>query len=65
MTIAVKGVVELYKTVKREKELHCKILAFSISHDHKSVGIYSHYAIIEEEKTTFYHHSVYNFSFTA
>lgn len=65
MTIAVKGVVELYRAVKREKELHREILAFSISHDHRLVRIYGHYAIIEEEKTTFYRHLVHEFSFIA
>ena len=65
MTVAVRGVVELYKAVKREKELHREILAFSISHDHRSVRIYGHYAIIEEEKTIFYRHPIYEFSFTA
>lgn len=64
MTIAVKGVVKLYRAVKRKKELHRKIFAFLILHDHRSVVIYSHYAIIEEEKTTFYRHPVYDFSFT-
>lgn len=65
MTIAVKGVVELYRAVKREKELHREILAFSISHDHRLVRIYGHYAIIEEEKTTFYRHPIHEFSFIA
>ncbi|MCJ1243334.1 hypothetical protein MMC30_000531 [Trapelia coarctata] len=64
MTLAVRGVVELYKAVKREKELHREILAFSISHDHRSVRIYGHYAIIEEGKTTFYRHPIHDFSFT-
>jgi hypothetical protein len=48
MTLAVRGVVELYKAVKREKELHREILAFSISHDHRSVRIYGHYAVIDQ-----------------
>lgn len=65
MTVVVKDVVELYRAVKREKELHRKIFAFLISHDHKSVGIYDYYAIIKEEKTTFYRHPVYDFSFIA
>ena len=65
MTIAVRGVVELYRAVKREKELHRKILAFSISHDHRSVRIYGHYPIIDGNKTTFYRHSIHEFSFTA
>jgi hypothetical protein len=33
MTLAVRGVVELFRLVGREKELHREILAFSISHD--------------------------------
>lgn len=65
MTLAVRGVVELYKAVKREKDLHREILAFSISHDHSSVRIYGHYPIIEEDKITFYRHPIHKFDFTA
>ena len=65
MTVAVKGIVELYKAVKREKELHQEILAFSISHDHSTVRIYGHYAIIENDKTTFYRHPIKKFDFTS
>ena len=42
MMLAVRGVVELFRLVKREKELHQEILAFSISHDHQTVRIYGH-----------------------
>ena len=65
MTVAVRGFVELFKAVKREKELHREILAFSISHDHRSVRIYGHYPVIEGDKTTFYRHPIHDFSFTA
>ncbi len=65
MTVAVRGVVELYKAVKREKELHREILAFSLSHDHSMVRIYGHYALIAENKTTFYRHPIKEFSFTS
>ena len=65
MTLAVRGVVELFRHVKREKELHREILAFSISHDHSSVRIYGHYPIIEGDKTTFYRHPIDRFDFTA
>ncbi len=65
MTIAVRAIVELYKAVKREKELHQEILAFSISHDHSTVRIYGHYAIIMEDNTTFYRHPIHKFDFTA
>ncbi|KIW36719.1 uncharacterized protein PV06_11018 [Exophiala oligosperma] len=64
MTLAVRGVVELFRLVKREKELHREILAFSISHDHRSVRIYGHYPVIEGKKTTFYRHPIRTFDFT-
>ncbi|TGO31756.1 hypothetical protein BHYA_0417g00020 [Botrytis hyacinthi] len=65
MTLAVRGTVELFRLVKREKELHREILAFSISHDHRIVRIYGHYPIIDGEKTTFYRHPIHTFDFTA
>ena len=64
MTVAVRALIELFKSVKREKELDRKILAFSVSHDHTSVRIYGHYAVIKEEKTTFYRHPIRKFDFT-
>ncbi|TGO62214.1 hypothetical protein BCON_0021g00270 [Botryotinia convoluta] len=65
MTLAVRGTVELFRLVKREKELHQEILGFSISHDHRTVRIYGHYPIIDEGKTTFFRHPIYTFDFTA
>jgi len=65
MTLAVRGIVELFRLVKREKELHREILAFSISHDHRAVRIYSHYPVINRNKTTFYRHPIHTFDFTA
>ncbi|KAL8857961.1 MAG: hypothetical protein Q9178_005420 [Gyalolechia marmorata] len=64
MTVAVRAIVELYRAVNREKELHREILAFSISHDHRSVRIYGHYAIVEPGKTTFYRHPIHAFDFS-
>jgi len=64
MTVAVRALVQLHKAVKREKELDREILAFSISHDHRSVRIYGHYTVIERDKTTFYRHPIREFSFT-
>lgn len=65
MTAAVRSVVELYKAVKREKELNREILAFSISHDHSAVRIYGHYAVINDSKITFYRHPIKKFDFTS
>jgi hypothetical protein len=50
--------------MKREKELHREILAFSISHDHRIVRIYGYYPVIDGPKTTFYHHPINTFDFT-
>ncbi len=46
MTLAVRGVVELFRHVKRHMELHRRALAFSISHDDSTVRLYAHYAEI-------------------
>ena len=64
MTLAVRGIIELFKYVGREKELHREILAFSISHDHESVRIYGHYPVIDGNKTSFYRHIIRKFNFT-
>lgn len=64
MTLALRGTVELFRLVKREKELHREILAFSISHDHETVRIYGHYPVIDGNKTTFFRHPIRKFDFT-
>jgi hypothetical protein len=35
--LVVRGIVELFRLVNREKELHREILAFLISHDHEII----------------------------
>lgn len=64
MTVAVRAFVELFKLVKREKELDQRILTFSVSHGPRSVRIYGHYPVIEGDKTTFYWHPIHAFDFT-
>jgi len=64
MTLAVRAIVELFRLVKREQELYRQILAFSISHDHRSVRIYGHYPVIKGKDTTFYRHPICTFDFT-
>ena len=63
--VAVRGVVELYKAIKQEKELYQEILAFSILYDYNTVRIYGHYALINGNKSTFYHHPIKKFDFTS
>ncbi|KAI1801862.1 hypothetical protein F4811DRAFT_435948 [Daldinia bambusicola] len=64
MTLAVRGVVELFRLVGREKEVHQQILAFSVSHDHQSVRIYGHYPVIDGKNTKYYRHTINRFFFT-
>ncbi|KAL7806796.1 hypothetical protein V8C44DRAFT_360364 [Trichoderma aethiopicum] len=65
MTLAVRGIVELFRAVKREDEVDRKILAFSVSHDHRLVRIYGHYPVINGEDTKYYRHPIHTFDFTA
>ena len=64
ITVAVRALVELFRSVKHEKELDREILTFSISHDHTSVRIYGHYPVIKGDKTTFYRYPIRKFDFT-
>lgn len=65
MTVAVRALIELYRSVQREKELNQEILAFSVSHDHWSVRTCSCYPIFKGEKITFYRHPIHTFDFVA
>ena len=60
-SIAVNAVVRLYRAVSRERELHRRILAFSLSHDNRTVRISGHYPVINGPDTAFYRHIVHNF----
>ncbi|EEH11335.1 conserved hypothetical protein [Histoplasma capsulatum G186AR] len=64
MALSVRGVVNLFRFVKCEAELHRQILAFSVSHDHRDVRIYGHYPVVNGERTTYYRHSIRQFNFT-
>lgn len=58
MTLAVRGVVQLFRQVHREQELHRRIVAFSVSHDDSNVRLYGHYAEIHGQKTQYYRHKI-------
>ena len=70
MTHAVRAVVQLYQHAEWDgefdwkKEVHRKILAFSISHNDRAVRIYGHYPLIEDDRTTFYRYPIREFSLT-
>lgn len=64
MTVALRGIVTLFRALKREQEIHRRLLGFSIAHDQESVRIWGHYAAIEELKTTFWRHPIRSLNFT-
>lgn len=66
MTLAVRAIVELFRLVKRESELHLQILAFSVSHNHEAVRIYGHYPVIDKTtaKVEYYRHPIRKYDFT-
>ena len=59
--VAANAVVELYRLVSRQDELHQRILTFSVSHDHRAVRIYGHYILINGKGTSFYRHLIKSF----
>lgn len=65
MTLAVRGIVELFRLAKKENNLHRELLTFSVSHDHRSVKLYGYYSIIKGPKTKIYRHSIHAFDITA
>ncbi|RDA85284.1 hypothetical protein CP532_5927 [Ophiocordyceps camponoti-leonardi (nom. inval.)] len=64
-TLAARAVVELFRLVKREEEVHRRLLAFSISHNASSVKIYGYYPVLDGKKTEYYRHPIHSFDFTA
>lgn len=64
MTLAVRGVAELFRWRKRENEVDRQILAFSITHDHHSVNIYGHYPVMRKKDIQYYRHTIKSFDFT-
>ena len=65
MTLAIRGIMELFRLMKREKELYREILVFSVSYDHSTVRIYGYYALIDRRKTSFYRYLIKKFDFTS
>ncbi|KAK4170682.1 hypothetical protein QBC36DRAFT_126416 [Triangularia setosa] len=63
MTLAVRGIVELFRAVKREDEVNRKILAFSVSHNHESVRTYGHYPVISGKNIEYHRHPIQNYLF--
>lgn len=64
MTVGLTGLVELFRLLGREDELHGEINCFSVSHNDEAVRIYGHYAMINGTETTFHRRAIRKFNFT-
>jgi hypothetical protein len=49
---ALTGVVELFKLVKREKDLHRRILGFSVSYNSSMACVHAYYPIVTKKTST-------------
>jgi hypothetical protein len=62
MTIAVRGVVELFRKIGRPMDVHRRALGFSISYDENVVRLYAHYPEIDGDKTSFWRYTIEDFT---
>ncbi|KAF2158944.1 hypothetical protein M409DRAFT_30574 [Zasmidium cellare ATCC 36951] len=53
-SIATRAVVELFRKISATAEVHKKILAFSVAHNHSIVMIFAHFATITDQRTSFF-----------
>ena len=58
MTLAVRGIVELYRLAGRGEEVNRRIVAFSVSHDARTARIFGHYAVIIGDSMEYYRHEI-------
>ena len=58
MTIALRGIVDLFRKADCAADVHRRVLGFSISHDDRNARIYAHYPEINGEQTTFWRRTV-------
>ncbi|KAI9046167.1 uncharacterized protein KD926_004005 [Aspergillus affinis] len=64
MARALRGVIELFKMVGRQDELHRSALGVFIIHNHCEVEIYVNFARIENGQATYHYELLEGFSFT-
>ncbi|CAJ2508421.1 Uu.00g134470.m01.CDS01 [Anthostomella pinea] len=59
--VALRGLVELFRLVGRETELHRQINGFSVSHSDEYVRIWGHYAVIDGQDVSYFRHPIAKF----
>lgn len=63
MGVALIGLVELFRLVGREKELHCQVNGFSISHNDETARIYGYYPVINGTEVEIYRETIRRLNF--
>ncbi|KAJ9616184.1 hypothetical protein H2204_014028 [Knufia peltigerae] len=58
MTVALRGIVDVFRKANRASEVHRRVLGYSISHDDRSVRIYAHYPEVQGENTLYYRETI-------
>lgn len=64
MAVAMTGIIELFKRVGREQELHRRLLGFSFSQDNESMRIWAHFSVVTKDKIMSRRFSTRKFDFT-
>ncbi|WEW59587.1 hypothetical protein PRK78_005061 [Emydomyces testavorans] len=65
MGVAIKAIFLIFRLAKRHRELHRKLLTFSISHDHRTVRLHGWYPVIDGDNYTVYRHLLHAFDIVA
>jgi hypothetical protein len=63
MTIALRGIVDIYRKANRSSEVHRRALGFSISRDDNSARVYAHYPEIDGDSTTYWRETIKELNF--
>ncbi|KIW36673.1 uncharacterized protein PV06_11091 [Exophiala oligosperma] len=58
MTVALRGIVDVFRKANRASEVHRRALGYSISHDDRSVRISAHYPEVQGENTLYYRETI-------
>ncbi|KIW36237.1 hypothetical protein, variant [Exophiala oligosperma] len=58
MTVALRGIVDVFRRANCASEVHRRALGYSISHDDRSVRIYAHYPEVQGENTLYYRETI-------
>jgi hypothetical protein len=53
MTIALQGIIDLYRKANHTADIHRRALGFAISHDEHYIRSYAHYPEINGDNTTY------------